>query len=232
MDPLGDGKSRIELIDSMGNDLSVVNDARASFAKRSEVLAEKDIKLIKYLIQHKHTSPLRGVTFKFQVKAPLFLCRQWWKHVVASAHNEEQLGWNEKSFRYTEISDEDEFYIPKQFHHQSSNNKQAAGDPLNPALNNMAIDLYRTQCEESYQAYKLLLGLGVCREEARGVLVPAVYTNWVWTASLQSTLHFVGLRKGEGAQKGIQLYAAAIEELISPIVPHTIGAWKELNYTI
>lgn len=77
IDPLKDGKSRIELIDSMGNDLSIVNDARASFEKTSEQLNEKDIKLINYLIKHEHTSPFRGVAFKFKVKAPLYICRQW-----------------------------------------------------------------------------------------------------------------------------------------------------------
>lgn len=76
-DPLNDGKSRIELIDSMGNDLSIVNDARASFAKSSGSLNERDIKLINYLIKHQHTSPFRGVVFKFKVKAPLYICRQW-----------------------------------------------------------------------------------------------------------------------------------------------------------
>ena len=76
-DPLNDGKSRIELIDSMGNDLSIVNDARASFAKSSDSLNERDIKLINYLIKHQHTSPFRGVVFKFKVKAPLYICRQW-----------------------------------------------------------------------------------------------------------------------------------------------------------
>ena len=76
-EPLKDGKSRIELIDSMGNDLSIVNDARASFEKTSHKLNEKDIKLINYLIKHQHTSPFRGVVFKFKVKAPLYVCRQW-----------------------------------------------------------------------------------------------------------------------------------------------------------
>lgn len=77
IDPLKDGKSKIELIDSMGNDLSVVNDARASFAKSSENLTQQDIKLINYLIKHQHTSPFRGVVFKFKIKAPLYICRQW-----------------------------------------------------------------------------------------------------------------------------------------------------------
>ena len=76
-EPLNDGKSRIELIDSMGNDLSIVNDARASFEKTSQKLNDKDIKLIRYLIKHQHTSPFRGVVFKFKIKAPLYVCRQW-----------------------------------------------------------------------------------------------------------------------------------------------------------
>lgn len=77
IDPLKDGKSRIELISFMGSDLDVVNDARASFNKSSETLNDKDIKLINYLIKHQHTSPFRGVVFKFKVKAPLYICRQW-----------------------------------------------------------------------------------------------------------------------------------------------------------
>jgi thymidylate synthase (FAD) len=77
IDPLQDNKSKITLLNCMGSDLDVVNDARASFNKQSETLTEKDVKLIYYLIKHKHFSPLRGVVFKFKVKAPLFLCRQW-----------------------------------------------------------------------------------------------------------------------------------------------------------
>ena len=226
-DPLNDGKSRIELIDSMGGDLSIVNDARASFDKTSDSLDEKDIKLINYLIKHEHTSPFRGVTFKFKVKAPLYICRQWWKHVIASNHNEEQLGWNEKSFRYVSIDDSNEFYIPQTFRQQSKNNKQATIGSLEPELNQKAIAIYQQQCEQSYQAYSKLLELGVGREQARGVLVPSVYTSWVWTVSLQALLNFVGLRLGKGAQSEIGAYAQAITELIEPIVPVSMAAWSK-----
>ncbi len=224
-DPLNDGKSRIELINSMGSDLSIVNDARASFEKSSDVLSEKDIKLINYLIKHQHTSPFRGVVFKFKVKAPLYICRQWWKHVIASNHNEEQLGWNEKSFRYVSIDDSNEFYIPLTFRQQSKNNKQATLGSLEPQVNQKAIAIYQEQCENSYQAYSELLELGVGREQARGVLVPSVYTSWVWTVSLQATLNFIGLRLGKGAQSEIGSYAQAIVELIEPIVPCSMAAW-------
>lgn len=225
-DPLKDGKSRIELIDSMGNDLSIVNDARASFEKTSSELNDKDIKLIKYLITHKHTSPFRGVVFKFKVKAPLFVARQWWKHVIASNHNDEQLGWNEKSFRYVSIDDSNEFYIPTVFRKQSKNNKQATEGSLDKGTNQIAIDIYQQQCEASYGAYSKLLELGVGREQARGVLIPSVYTSWVWTVSLQALFNFIDLRLGKGAQGEIGAYAQAIVELIKPIVPHAIEAWK------
>lgn len=224
-DPLRDSKSRIELINSMGNDLSIVNDARASFEKTSDNLNEKDIKLINYLIKHEHTSPFRGVVFKFKVKAPLYICRQWWKHVIASNHNEEQLGWNEKSFRYVAIDDSNEFYIPPTFRKQSKNNKQATIGSLEPEINEKAVALYKQQCENSYQAYASLLELGVGREQARGVLVPSVYTSWVWTVSLQALLNFIGLRLGAGAQSEIGAYAQAIVELVEPIVPVSMEAW-------
>jgi thymidylate synthase (FAD) len=218
-DPLADGKSRIELIDSMGNDLSIVNDARASFQKSSDKLSKKDIKLINYLVTHQHTSPFRGVVFKFKIKAPLYICRQWWKHVIASNHNDEQLGWNEKSFRYVSIDDSNEFYVPQAFRKQAESNKQATFGYLEESKNSLAISIYEQQCQASYEAYSKLLDLGVGREQARGVLIPSVYTSWVWTVSLQALLHFIGLRRGEGAQSEIGAYADAIVELITPIVP-------------
>lgn len=226
IDPLGDGKSRIELIGSMGSDLDVVNDARASFEKSSQTLDEKDIKLINYLIKHEHTSPFRGVVFKFKVKAPLYVCRQWWKHVIASNHNDEQLGWNEKSFRYVAIDDSNEFFVPPVFRQQSANNKQATEGALSEEANQQAREIYAAQCEASYEAYQKLLELGVGREQARGVLIPAVYTSWVWTVSLQALLNFIGLRLGAGAQNEIASYADAILQLIQPTVPVSIAAWK------
>lgn len=228
-DPLNDGKSRIALLSHMGSDLDIVNDARASFDRISIDLDDKDIKLIRYLIQHHHTSPFRGVVFKFKVKAPLFVARQWWKHVIASSHNDEQVGWNEKSFRYVAIEDSEDFYVPATFRQQSKSNRQATFGEIPEDQNQQALNIYRAQCEASYKAYKDLLQLGVGREQARGVLVPSVYTAWVWTVSLQAVLHFIGLRKGEGAQQEIHFYADAIAQLIQPIVPQTIAAWEELN---
>lgn len=136
------------------------------------------------------------------------------------------MGWNEKSFRYVTIDDSNEFYIPKVFRQQSTSNKQATEGSLDEESSLKALDIYSQQCHSSYEAYQKLLQLGVGREQARGVLIPSVYTSWVWTVSLQAVLHFIGLRKGQGAQSEIGAYASAITELIKLIVPVSIEAWE------
>lgn len=226
LDPLDDGKSAITLIDWMGSDLSVVNDARASFDKESVSMCDRDKKLIEYLVEHHHSSPLRGVVFKFRVKAPLYVCRQWWKHVIASNHNDEQLGWNEKSLRYVEV-DSPEFYIPTVFRKQAVSNRQSSEGEVEGTEKEKAYWIYVEECRRSWESYQQLLELGVCREQARGVLNPSIYTTWVWTASLQAVLHFLGLRQGNGAQSEIGQYANAIASLIQPIVPVTVEVWDK-----
>ena len=149
--------------------------------------------------------------------------------MIASNHNDEQLGWNEKSFRYVAIDDSNEFYIPPTFRKQSKNNKQATIGSLEEEVNQKAIAIYQEQCENSYQAYSKLLELGVGREQARGVLIPSVYTSWVWTVSLQALLNFINLRLGAGAQSEIGAYAQAIVELIEPIVPVSMEAWSKYS---
>ncbi|MFZ9080876.1 MAG: FAD-dependent thymidylate synthase, partial [Alphaproteobacteria bacterium] len=172
LDPLGDGKSMVALIDSMGNSLSIVNDARQSFDNRKEQWEEKDNKLLNYLAKHHHTSPFRGVVFKWQVKAPLFIARQWWKHTVASTFVDDQLGWNEKSFRYCSAEDA-EFYCPSVFYQQSEDNRQAAGKPLSEAetdYTDLAQQYYCAALYAATEAYEGLLLAGVCKEQARAIL--------------------------------------------------------------
>lgn len=228
-DPLQDGISRIELIGSMGNDLSIVNDAKASFERVAIEFGEKEEKLLRYLLTANppHTSPLRGVVFKFKIKAPLYIARQWYKSVIASNHNDSQLGWNEKSFRYTEAHDPNEFYIPDVFRKQSTNNRQSSEGRLGKSENFRATYRCKEAVASSYQAYQDLLELGVCREQARGFLVPAIYTSWVWTASLQAVLNFLSLRLGNGAQSEITEYATAIAEMLKEVCPYTVKVWEE-----
>ena len=229
LDPLGDGKSSLRLLDSMGNSLSVVNDARQSFAGESAEWTERDGKLLRYLAKHHHTSPFRGVVFKWSVKAPLFVARQWWKHTVASTFVDDQLGWNEKSFRYC-AADEAEFYVPKEFLQQSEDNRQASAGPLPSRSQSLAFAQYAQAVEACKQAYAGLLLTGVSKEQARAILPSALYTSFVWTCSLQALFHFISLRIGHGAQGEIVAYAKALLELGRPVAPEAFDAFAENNY--
>jgi thymidylate synthase (FAD) len=229
LDPLGDGKSALRLLDSMGNSLSVVNDARQSFAAESTEWTERDGKLLRYLAKHHHTSPFRGVVFKWSVKAPLFVARQWWKHTVASTFVDDQLGWNEKSFRYC-AADEAEFYIPIEFLQQSEDNRQASAGPLPSRSQQLAFAQYAQAVEACKQAYAGLLLTGVSKEQARAILPSALYTSFVWTCSLQALFHFISLRIGHGAQGEIVAYAKALLELGRPVAPEAFDAFAENNY--
>ena len=229
LDPLGDGKSSLRLLDSMGNSLSVVNDARQSFAGESAEWTERDGKLLRYLAKHHHTSPFRGVVFKWSVKAPLFVARQWWKHTVASTFVDDQLGWNEKSFRYC-AADEAEFYIPIEFLQQSEDNRQASAGPLPSRSQSLAFAQYAQAVNACKQAYAGLLLTGVSKEQARAILPSALYTSFVWACSLQALFHFISLRIGHGAQGEIVAYAKALLELGRPVAPEAFDAFAENNY--
>lgn len=228
IDPLHDGKSSIELIDWMGNDLSVVNDARVSYNRESIEFTDKDRKLLHYLIQHEHTSPLRGVVFKFKIRCPLFVARQHWKHVLGCAYTSDQLGWNEQSFRYAPVQDPTDYYTPAKFRLQSgSNHQQSSSETLGGLAAQTAWNNYKSVCDHAAKVYQSLLNDGVSRELARAVLPSAFYTQFVWTASLQAALHFIELRTGHGAQSEIAAYAKAAEQLIAPLVSETIAAWRD-----
>jgi thymidylate synthase (FAD) len=229
LDPLGDGKSSLRLLDSMGNSLSVVNDARQSFAAESAEWTERDGKLLRYLAKHHHTSPFRGVVFKWSVKAPLFIARQWYKHTIASTFVDDQLGWNEQSFRYCSAEDA-EFYIPIEFLQQSEDNRQASAGPLAGTSQALALAQYAQAVEACKQAYAGLLLIGVSKEQARAVLPSALYTSFVWTCSLQALFHFISLRIGKGAQGEIVAYAEALLELGRSVAPEAFDAFAENNY--
>ncbi len=230
LDPLHDGKSSLELLDWMGSDLSVVNDARQSYGRESLSFDERDRKLLSFLLEEEHTSPLRGVVFKMRVRAPLFIARQWWKHVIGCAYASDQLGWNEQSFRYAPLQDSTDYYTPAKFRLQSTQNKQqSSGECLTGLAAQTAWNSYKGVCDHAARIYLDLVESGVSRELARAVLPPAFYTQFVWTFSLQAALHFIDLRIGKGAQSEIVAYANGIETLIAPIVKETIEAWRAAN---
>lgn len=229
IDPLQDGKSVVMLLDSMGNSLSVVNDARQSFDNRKEQWDEKDEKLLNYLAREHHTSPFRGVVFKWHVKAPLFIARQWWKHTVASTYVDDQLGWNEKSFRYCSAEDA-QFYMPSTFLQQAETNRQASGGPLSTSGQSRATIFYEEALSVAKAAYEELVAMGVSKEQARAVLPAALYSSFTWTCSLQALFHFISLRIGKGAQAEITAYAEALLKLARPIAPEAFAAFEANNY--
>jgi len=220
-------KGYIELLDRMGNDLTVVNSARVSFGTYSTEWSKKDELLLNYLVKNKHDSPFRHVQLQFRIKAPEFVMRQWYKHIVGIGYTpmrEVDHAWNEISGRYIEY--QPDFYVPEQFRKQSKDNKQATTDELLHGDNYYAVkDTYETQITLAYNAYEELLRRGVGKEQARGVLPVCLYTEVIWTTSLQAVLNFISLRDHPHAQWEIREYAKAIKELVGTVTPHTMSAW-------
>jgi thymidylate synthase (FAD) len=213
----------VELIDALGNDLTVVNAARVSFGKRKETLEAGDIKLIEYLAKHQHWSPFRHVQLQFHCKVPEFIARQWYKHVVGMAYSEGGAreidhAWNEISMRYVDAAQFD-FYTPNGFRRQSENNKQASKDEWIEDANHLLFNAYQDQSQRAFKLYERLVSAGVAKEQARGVLPLNVYTEFYWTASLQALVNFIKLRQHPGAQYEIRQYADALERLTQQVVP-------------
>lgn len=207
----------VRLVDSMGDDLSVVRAARVSYdaAWRAGENQGNDAKLINYLWRNHHTTPFEAVTFTFEIKAPIFVFRQWHRHRTWS--------YNELSARYRELPEE--FYIPKPEHVgvQSKDNKQ--GREL--ARNSVAPDVIRSACEAAFHAYRMLLVDGVPREVARSVLPVATYSCMFATVDLLNLLKFLTLRCDSHAQYEIRVYADAMRDLVRPIAPVAIDAWEK-----
>jgi thymidylate synthase (FAD) len=223
----GDGKGFVELVDAVGSDLSVVNSARVSFGKHKTELDNKDKKLIKYLIKHKHTSTLEHCYVTFRVKVPLFVRSQHHRHRTWS--------YNEISRRYTDF--DIQFYEPEAFRTQHKSNRQAsnAEELINPVLSNWnleASESIRHHHQASLQLFEELIDAGVCREQARGVLPQNMYTEYYASANLNNILKFIDLRTHEGAQKEIQDMAKGMLKIITKLYPVTVGAYREVRGNI
>ncbi|GIN86316.1 hypothetical protein J6TS2_27020 [Heyndrickxia sporothermodurans] len=220
-------KGYVRLVNHMGSDLTVVNSARVSYAKESNELNERDIKLIKFLAREGHTSPFRHVILQFEVYAPLMVARQWWKYVIGSSHQEgtgDSLdAWNESSRRY--ITEEPNFYIPSndEWRSKPENSKQGSGQIVSMELGDKYTQALMDFVDEGIRKYESALKDGICAEQAR-LFLPAygMYVRWYWTASLQSVCHFLNQRLEHDAQKEIQEYAKAILQLSQPLFPNAI----------
>ena len=211
----GQGGS-IELLDFMGNDLTVVNAARTSMAKQKKVFNENDARLIRYLLKHSHLIPFAHVQFQFRLKMPIFIARQWFKHQIG-------LVKSEVSRRY--VTDEPEFWYPDAWRKKAENVKQGSSDEEIMVDNGVIQQYY----EYSRHLYNSLLEQGVCPEQARAVLPQAMITTFVETGSLLAYLRIISLRDDAHAQKEIQYYAKTIEKLISDKVPVIMATYKELR---
>jgi len=221
-------KGYIRLVNSWGTELDVANSARVSYDKESQELSDRDKKLINFLVRDKHDSTLRHCGFTFEIYAPLMVARQWYKHAVASTHVEDQLGWNESSRRY--ITENEEFYIPKgdEWRSKPENSKQGSGEVLSSDIGGWFTNKLWDTVESGKALYDKAMAAGIAPEQAR-LFLPAygMYVRWRWTTSLNSALHFLTLRQGEGAQSEIVEYANIVGELVKEKFPVTTKAWEE-----
>ena len=223
----GDGIGRVDYVSHMGSDLTVVNSARVSFGVEKQDIDEKDKKLIKYLIKHKHTSTLEHnlVTFRFTV--PLFIRSQHHRHRTWS--------YNEISRRYTEV--DLKFYEPTEFRTQHKTNRQASNideffDPvldLGRSSEACASWAVKDHHAKSLRLYNKLIESGICREQARGVLPQNLYTQYYGTVNLNNLLKFIDLRFHGGAQWEIQKVAAACLKIVKQLFPVTVTAYLDLK---
>ena len=215
----------VRLVDVLGNDLSVVNAARVSYDKEVEEFGAKDEKLIKFLIREGHTSPFRHAALTFEVYAPLFVARQWWKYAVASTHVDEQNGWNESSRRY--ITEAEEFYVPSAsaWRSKPENSKQGSGEPIHFSLGYHYTNKLKEFIEMGTGLYHEAMEDNIAPEIAR-LFLPAygMYVRWRWTVSLQGVMTFLDQRLEHDAQKEIQDYAFAVKDLAHGAFPETFKA--------
>ena len=219
---------KIDLVQHMGEDITVVNSARVSFGVQKDKLDSKDEKLINYLIKHKHTSTLEHNIATFRIKVPLFVRSQHHRHRTWS--------YNEISRRYTDA--DIQFYEPVDFRTQHKSNRQASNteETINPLISyktnysSQALILTASEavCAHHKSAIRLfddLLDAGVCREQARGVLPQNLYTEYYATANLNNILKFISLRTHDGAQWEIQQLANAMLSIITNLWPITCNSY-------
>ncbi len=211
-------KGYVRLVDHMGTDLSIVNAARVSYAKESTEFSARDEKLIDFLVRNKEYSPFRHVALTFEVYAPLFVARQWWKYTVASSHIDDQIGWNESSRRY--VTEEPVFHVPTEWRSAPDNKKQGSGGPVDNEVSDDFTWLLESYLAKGENLYNDAMNAGIAPEQAR-LFLPAygMYVRWRWTTSLAAVLHFLNERLEHNAQVEIQNYAKAVRDLVVPLFP-------------
>jgi len=226
----GDGIGRVSYVDHMGTDLTVVNSARVSFGNTRDELSDRDKRLVKYLVKHKHTSTFEHNVVSFKFVVPLFVRSQHHRHRTWS--------YNEISRRYTDKGLE--FYLPEAFRTQHKSNRQAsnAEELINPKMwdiddgammpSNTTVSEYMEICtNKCFEAYNDFLDRGVCREQARMILPQNLYTEYYGTTNCSNLLKFISLRTHEGAQWEIQQVAYACLDIALDLWPIAVTSYIE-----
>ena len=207
----------VRLDDAMADDLSVVNGARVSFARRKTEMDESDEGLIRFLMRDRHGTPFEHNSFRFHIRCPIFVAREWFRHRVGS--------FNEFSLRYAKATED--FYVPEAEDVRSQVGKPGAYsfEPVEPELAEQTREELQAVYETAFATYERLVEAGVARELARCVLPVGAYTEFFWTVNARALMNFLSLRNAETAQREIRRYAAAVETFFAEKMPITHAAF-------
>jgi thymidylate synthase (FAD) len=207
----------VRLDDAMADDLSVVNGARVSFARHKTEMDDSDAGLIRFLMRERHGTPFEHNAFRFHIRTPIFVAREWFRHRVGS--------FNEFSMRYARATDD--FYVP-----EPDDVRTQVGKPGAYSFEPVSDEVAETTREElqrvyatAYATYERLVELGVARELARAVLPVGAYTEFYWTVNARALMNFLSLRNSENAQREIRRYAEACERFFAERMPVTYEAF-------
>jgi thymidylate synthase (FAD) len=207
----------VRLDDAMADDLSVVNSARVSFGRRKEEMDDADRGLIRFLMRDHHGTPFEHNSFRFHIRSPIFVAREWMRHRWSS--------FNEFSLRYARATED--FYVPEAEDVRTQVGKPGAYsfDPVEPELAEKTREELKALYDAAFATYERLVEQGVARELARSVLPVGAYTEFYWTVNARSLMNFVSLRAAESAQREIRRYADACERFLAEKMPVTYDAF-------
>jgi thymidylate synthase (FAD) len=207
----------VRLDEAMADDLSVVNGARVSFARHKTEMDDSDAGLIRFLMRERHGTPFEHNAFRFHIRAPIFVAREWFRHRVGS--------FNEFSMRYAKATDD--FYVPEPEDVRTQVGKPGAYsfEPVPEDVAETTREELRRVYEMAFATYEQLVELGVARELARAVLPVGAYTEFYWTVNARALMNFLSLRNAEAAQREIRRYAEACERFFAERMPVTYEAF-------
>jgi thymidylate synthase (FAD) len=207
----------VRLDDAMASDLSVVNSARVSFGRRKDEMDESDAGLVRFLMRDRHGTPFEHNAFRFHIRAPIFVVREWMRHRIGS--------FNEFSMRYAKATED--FYVPEAEDVRTQVGKPGAYsfEPVDADLAEETREALATVYEQAFATYERLVEAGVARELARSLIPVGAYTEFYWTVNARALMNFVSLRAHETAQLEIRRYAEAVEVFLAEKMPVTHAAF-------